>query len=171
MTSEQLKGYVSFRKTVSGPNGSYSSRSVEMGQEFTVGVITHEAQLAALKELVDQALPDSTNGAAAEPTPKPATGTASQPTSTKTPAPGPTTTKPTDDAKVAAALDSLIWKSMKNGGHWTFATNQDGSLVNQLKPLTEFVAAVQKGTVNLRGFDYKISADSKFLNRFPEGSR
>jgi hypothetical protein len=83
------------------------------------------------------------------------------PASTVAPSAPPTSAKALEEA-----LKSLEWSSFKKKeGEWTFLRNRDGSLVDTLRPVTDFVDQLRKGKEVVVGrYRYAVSED-KFLNR------
>ena len=66
-----------------------------------------------------------------------------------------------------AVLESRPWKKYDNGdGEWTFVTNQDGSPVEGLEPVKDFLEALRTGEdLVVGGYRYRLR--EKFLKRFP----
>ena len=69
-------------------------------------------------------------------------------------------------------LSLLRWTPFGPGkkGEWTFATDRDGSLIQQLERSPSFLSSLKEHQrVNRGGYDYKISENGRFLHRFPAG--
>lgn len=67
-------------------------------------------------------------------------------------------------------LSLLQWRSFGPGkkGEWTFATDRNGRLMEQLEHSPSFVSALRENQrVNRGSYNYKISQNGRFLHRFP----
>ncbi|MEM0097484.1 MAG: hypothetical protein QW338_03355 [Conexivisphaerales archaeon] len=74
-----------------------------------------------------------------------------------------------NDTVVESMLNALDWKNGKNDGQWTFRTNQDGSLIEALKPLQATLEKIKMAKyMKIGKWKYSISGDNdKFLSRYP----
>lgn len=71
---------------------------------------------------------------------------------------------------ITRVLTSLQWKPFKGGkdGEWTFLTDPQGNLVEELEPLKDFVLGLTKDKRVIEGeYAYNVSENKKFLHRFP----
>lgn len=69
---------------------------------------------------------------------------------------------------IQRSLNMLEWKEFKKKeGEWTFLRTRDGDLVEDLKPIADFIDQLRKGRRLVVGrYEYAASED-KFLNRYP----
>jgi hypothetical protein len=68
-------------------------------------------------------------------------------------------------------LSSLQWKKFGPGkeGEWAFANRRDGKLLAELEQIRTTIDEMKNGQqLTIGEFRYKLSADGKFLNRFPD---
>ncbi|MEM3553555.1 MAG: hypothetical protein QW658_01195 [Candidatus Bathyarchaeia archaeon] len=74
-----------------------------------------------------------------------------------------------NDTVVENMLNALDWKNGKNDSQWTFRTNQDGTLVEALKPLEPTLEKIKMAKyMKIGKWKYSISGeDDKFLSRYP----
>ena len=71
---------------------------------------------------------------------------------------------PTIDPSV---LEERPWRQYENGsGEWTFITSQDGNMLPELEPATEFIQRLLSGEELTLG-NYRYRAKDKFLKRYP----
>jgi len=67
-------------------------------------------------------------------------------------------------------LENRPWRQYENGsGEWTFITSQDGNLLPELEPATEFIQRLLSGEELTLG-NYRYRAKDKFLKRYPLGN-
>lgn len=83
--------------------------------------------------------------------------------------PAPTAGEKSTDRMTEGMLDGLVWKDSKNGGQWTFRTNRDGSMVEDLKPLQGLLEHIKAERRLVIGkYEYGVSGENdKFLTRYP----
>ncbi len=71
---------------------------------------------------------------------------------------------PTIDPSI---LEERQWRQYENGsGEWTFITSQDGNMLPELEPASEFIQRLLSGEEIILG-NYRYRAKDKFLKRYP----
>ncbi len=64
-------------------------------------------------------------------------------------------------------LENRPWRQYENGsGEWTFITSQDGNMLPELEPASEFIQRLLSGEELTLG-NYRYRAKDKFLKRYP----
>ena len=72
---------------------------------------------------------------------------------------------------VEKALNMLEWKEFKKReGEWAFLRTRDGGLIEDLKPIADFVDQLRKGRRLAVGKYEYVASEDKFLNRYPRMS-
>lgn len=73
-----------------------------------------------------------------------------------------------DEKLIERSLYMLEWNAFKKkDGEWAFLRTRDGQLVEDLKPIVDFIDQLRKGRrLQVGRYDYVVSED-KFLNRYP----
>jgi len=76
---------------------------------------------------------------------------------------------PPPSKMVVDMLNGLDWRDGKNGGQWTFLTNKDGSMVEELRPLQSLLAEIKAAKYKtIDNWKYSISGEGdKFVSRYP----
>jgi hypothetical protein len=68
-------------------------------------------------------------------------------------------------------LSLLQWRPFGPGkkGEWTFATDREGRLLQQLEHSSSLLSSLkERQRVNIGGYNYKMSENGRFLHRFPD---
>jgi hypothetical protein len=68
-------------------------------------------------------------------------------------------------------LSLLQWRPFGPGkkGEWTFATDREGRLLQQLEHSSSFLSSLKEHQrVNIGGYNYKMSENGRFLHRFSD---
>lgn len=76
-----------------------------------------------------------------------------------------------DEKALEKALRMLEWNNFKKkDGEWAFMRNRDGSLVEDLKPVADFIDQLRKGKEIVVGKYSYVASEDKFLNRYAAGT-
>jgi hypothetical protein len=87
----------------------------------------------------------------------------------RTPQPPPQ--QETDVKALERALNMLEWNAFKKkDGEWAFMRNRDGTLVEDLKPIVDFIDQLRKGRRIVVGRYEYVASEDKFLNRYISGN-
>ncbi len=73
-----------------------------------------------------------------------------------------------DERVIEKSLNMLEWNTFKKKeGEWAFLRTRDGDLVEDLKPIVDFIDQLRKGRrLNIGRYEY-VASEDKFLNRYP----